>query len=655
MSLTDDSYEILKRVEQEGSRRRDSQGKRNKGVVNNFSTTQVGMAGLLKTAAEAAKFRVGVREDRDARRQSIVDVINRRDVVNSLPEKFRTPEALARLNATLPPEERIIDANAGEVGLSYLGNAFGLGGDIAARGVSAVGSGVASLGNALAPSWVERAGKALQDTPVVQDAASATGELLLDFSDKASSKISQITEAYPRTTENLGNTFNIASAGLGSGLISQGAKANKGAWAAGVRNYIDNFYTNDKPSVDPTKLENTLGKIALEYKGMSPNNKANRAMAGKRATGIMRWGAHGAASAIDSLFNPYSRGLYRDTAISRRGQKAVDNYLFKNEGKPSKRDTDKAVAQVIYNRHIIEQSDRKGEIGDPLFEIEDFANLQGYKPDTAANFISGANATKFEVSEGQGKGKKAIRTVKKPVPEKVLKTAKAKIDNAWGLPASSITRKIIFKEPSGGTSGNHYGDLASKHPAIRPIQEIIAGHKGKLSSKQFYEKLREVSQKDGGFKVNKTWEEAKRDGIWVQAGMGGGSIVEGGVNGLLKVLPNGKAIGFMSDVHDFLEKLPIVGKLLEKTLPRELLAVSGPMHMDIIGQKGGQSLLEKASKAGTKREGATPVARKDRPDDRQILDDYVAARPTTMGMLRGFDPYIGTGLLTANVGGQQEE
>lgn len=241
------------------------------------------------------------------------------------------------------------------------------------------------------------------------------------------------------------------------------------------------------------------------------------------------------------------------------------------------------------------------------------------------------------------------------MPEKVLKTAKAKIDNAWGLPANSKTRKIIFKEPSGGTSGNHYGDLASKHPAIRPIQEIIAGHKGKLSSKQFYEKLREVSQKDGGFKVNKTWEEAKRDGIWVQAGMGGGSIVEGGVNGLLKVLPNGKAIGFMSDVHDFLEKLPIVGKLLEKTLPRELLAVSGPMHMDIIGQKGGQSLLEKASKAGTKREGATPVARKDRPDDRQILDDYVAARPTTMGMLRGFDPYTGTGLLTANVGGQQEE
>ena len=83
MSLTDDSYEILKRVEQEGSRRRDSQGKRNKGVVNNFSTTQVGMAGLLKTAAEAAKFRVGVREDRDARRQSIVDVINRRDVVTA--------------------------------------------------------------------------------------------------------------------------------------------------------------------------------------------------------------------------------------------------------------------------------------------------------------------------------------------------------------------------------------------------------------------------------------------------------------------------------------------------------------------------------------------------------------------------------------------
>lgn len=574
-----------------------------------------------------------------ARQQSVEDVFNRIDAINSLPDKFKSPEALDRLNATLPREERLINANYGDAALSAAGNAVGMGSDVFGKALSTVGAMVTPnfLG---VDDMAAAAGEKIMST----DAAQATGEFILDFTDKNE-----------RLSENVGNVFNIVTAGMGGGLVKAGAEANKGAWAAGVRNYIDNFYGNDKTTVDPTLLEKTLGKIALEHKGMSVNNKANLARAGKKITGIMKWGAHGAASAIDSMFNPYSRGLYRDTAISRRGQKAVDKYLFKNNGDPERRDIDKAVAQVIYNRHIIEQSDRKGEIGDPLLEIEDFANLQGYKPDTTANFISGANATKFEVSEGQGKGKKATRTVKKPVPEKVLKTAKDKIDRAWGLPKDSPTRKIIFKEPSGGTSGNHYGDLASKHPAIRPIQKIIANHKGKMSSKQFYEKLREVSLKDGNFKVNKTWEEAKKDGIWVQAGMGGGSIVEGGINGLLKVLPNGKAIGFMSDVHDFLEKLPVVGKVLEKSLPRELLAVSGPIHMDIIGQAGGQTLLKRAGKVGTKREGATPVSRIDRPDERKILDDYVAARPSALGVARGFDPYIGSGLMAANTGGQQEQ
>jgi hypothetical protein len=601
-------------------------------------------AELLKDlAAGATKFREGVRKDRDARRQSIVDVINRRGVVNSLPEKFRTPEELARLNATLPPEERIIDATAGEVGLSYLGNAAGLGGDVAARGVSTVGSGVVGLGNALTPSWVERAGKALQDTELVQDAYANAGELLLDFSDKAEAKITEVTESYPRTVENLGNAFNIASAGLGSGLVSQGAKANKGAWSAGVKNYIDNFYGNDDKTVDPTNLEKTLGKIALQYKGKSTGNKADVATAGKKITGIMKWGAGGAAAAIDSMLNPFSRGLYRQTGISRKGQEAVDNYLFKNKGKPAQRDIDKAVGQVIFNRHILEQSDRKGDVGNPLFEIEDFANIEGYKADTLNTFIKGANATKFTTADGKTKR----------IREKDLVTAYNKINTAWGN-SPDPKRKLIFKEPSGGSSGNHYSDISRRQPAIKHIQDIIATHKGVLTPKEFYEKLRERSQSSGEFKINKSWEEAKKDGIWVQAGHRGGAIVEGGINSLLKVMPNGKAIAFMSDKHDFLEKLPIVGKVLEKALPRELMAVSGPMHMDLMGRRDAGNRLVKVGKKRKEHTKPSPVKRTDRPIDKKILEDYLAARPTSEGMLRGFDPYIGTGLLTANVGGQEE-
>ena len=557
------------------------------------------------------------------RQQAVQDVSNRRDVVNRLPEKFRTPEALARLNATLPPEDRIIDANIGEVALSGIGQATGALGDIVGGAAAALTPDALGIGETVA-----KATEAVMSTTPAQ----AATELVLDFSD-----------ANPRAAENLGNVFNVATAGVGGGLVKAGAAANKGAWAAGVKNYIDNFYTNDKPDVDPTKLEKTLGEIALKFKGQKIN-KSDTAMAGKRVTGVLNWGAGGAASALDSLFNPYSRGLYRDTGISRRGQKAVNDLLFKNKGKPTQRDKDKAVAQVIYNRHILEQSDRQGEIGKPLFEIEDFAASQGYKADTLSNFIKGANSTKFTTAEGKTKR----------VREKDLTTAYDKINKAWGNKPDP-KRKVIFKEPSGGSSGNHMSDVARRQPAIKHVQNIIAQHKGVLTPKQFYDKLRETSQKTGEFKVNKSWKDAEKEGIWVQAGHGGGAIVEGGINSLLKVMPNGKAIAFMSDKHDFLEKMPIVGKALEKSLPNEMMAISGPMHMDLMGRKDAGKKLEKAGKQARQHEKASPVKRTDRPVDTDILQDYVAARPTAGSVVRGLDPMTGTGLLASTTGGQQEQ
>ena len=511
--------------------------------------------------------------------------------------------------------------------MATAGQAAGFVGDV-------VGQGLSTVGDAITPDFlgVGKAGEAATQAIMSSAPAQAVGEVILDFS-----------EENPRTTDAVGNFFNAATLGAGGGILALGAKANQGAWAAGVKNYIDNFYGNDKKDVDPTKLENTLGKIALKYKNASTTDK-NVTMAGKKITGIMKWGAGGAASAIDSLLNPYSRGLYKETGISRKGQKAVNDLILKNKGNPSDRDLDKAVAQVTFNRHIIEQSDRKGEIGDPLFEIEDLANVQGYRPDTKANFRAGAKSTKFMTPDGK----------KVSTPVSVIDTAYDKINKAWGNKEDS-QRKIVFKEPSGGKSGDHLKDLAFKHPANKHIRSVIANHKGKLTTEQLWRKLKDISDKTGDFSITQSLNEVKKEGIWVQSGMKGTAVVEGGVNGLMKILPNGRAIGFMSDKHDFLEKLPLVGKFLEKTLPRELMAVSGPMHMDIMGTRWAEQALEKAGQPVVARSRNSPVKRQDRPDAQQILDDYVAARPSALGVARGFDPYTGSGLMAANTGGQQEQ
>jgi len=557
------------------------------------------------------------------RQQNVEDVAKRQALMNDprIPARFKTPEALARLNATLPPEERIVPANVGEVALSGLGQAAGMAGDIVGEGMAALTPDFLGVG--------EAAAKATQAVMSTAPAQAAT-ELVLDFS-----------EANPRTAENLANVFNVATVGAGGGLIKEGAKANKGAWAAGVKNYIENFYGNDKPDVDPTKLEKTLGEIALKFKGEKTTDK-NVALAGKKVTGLMKWGMGGAAAAIDSLLNPYSRALYKETGVSRKGQEAVNELLFKNKGNPSDRDLDKAVAQVVYNRHIIEQSDRKGELGNPLLEIEDFANVQGYAADTLDTFVKGAKATKFTTPEG-----KKIST-----PKPVLTQAYNRINKAWGNTADP-KRKVVFKEPSGGRSGDHLKDLAFKHPANKHIRKIIAEQEGTLSVEELWSKLKNISEKEGGFFVNDSLKDVKKNGLWVQAGLKGTAVVEGGVNGLMKVLPNGRAIGFMSDKHDFLEKLPVVGKILEKVLPRELMAISGPMHLDLMGTRWAEQALEKAGKPVVPRSKNKPVKREDRPEMEQVLQDYVAARPTAGGMLRGADPLTGAGLLAATADSEE--
>ena len=63
--------------------------------------------------------------------------------------------------------------------------------------------------------------------------------------------------------------------------------------------------------------------------------------------------------------------------------------------------------------------------------------------------------------------------------------------------------------------------------------------------------------------------------------------------------------------------------------------------------------MEKLGKARRKHEKASPVKRKDRPEDTKILQDYVSARPTAYGVARGFDPLTGTGLMAATTGNEE--
>jgi hypothetical protein len=136
--------------------------------------------------------------------------------------------------------------------------------------------------------------------------------------------------------------------------------------------------------------------------------------------------------------------------------------------------------------------------------------------------------------------------------------------------------------------------------------------------------------------------------------------VEGGVNVITKVMPSGRAISFISDVHDFLEKAPVVGKQLGKLLPETNLAVVGPLHQDVLGTKWAKKAKEKEGlKADDGRRGVSLDTDPTRRNPKEVLQDYVSVRPSAKGVAAETAKVTGRGMLTgglaANVSTEEED
>jgi len=444
----------------------------------------------------------------------------------------------------------------------------------------------------------------------------------------------------PKEYEQYANTFNILTLGKAGSLLKPDA-SNKGAWAAGQSNYINNFYGNDNAAIPATGLEQFAGKTALSAKGV-PATEANVEMAGKKLSGMASWAAKAPANVLDAVLNPYSRALYKETGISRRGQELVKEFI--NDPNVPAREIEKGLAQVVYNRHIVEQAGREGTLGRPLLDVEEFANVQGYRPLTKEVFRAGAEKTKTTTTSN-----KKTRVVN--TPEKDIDFAYGQIKNIWKIDADKNT-KIIFKQPSGGASGSHVQDIARKNPANKHIRNAVVsmqGNKGKVSVEKLFNELQERSKSKDFRLVTTNLEDAKKNGVWVTSGFVGSAVVEGGVNTLMKVLPNGRVIAFLSDKHDFLDKLPVINKVLEKRLPNDLLAVAAPIHLDLMNTKYGKKALEKAGERGVSRLKPSTVKRETTKSARDILNEYTKARPSIAGVAgEAVRPFAGLGMLSAS-------
>jgi len=70
-------------------------------------------------------------------------------------------------------------------------------------------------------------------------------------------------------------------------------------------------------------------------------------------------------------------------------------------------------------------------------------------------------------------------------------------------------------------------------------------------------------------------------GVWITYSTAGRGKVEGGVNVIVRVDPDGSLTAVVSDLHDFGDKIPVLNTMLDNTLPNQVVAVTPPMQTNV--------------------------------------------------------------------------
>lgn len=447
---------------------------------------------------------------------------------------------------------------------------------------------------------------------------------------------------------------------LVGGMLTKGAQkvipnsAMKGNWAGGTSNYIVGHYADPDKAKKPTLAEKAIGVPLLKAKKI-PVTDPRVQRVSRKVKGLADWGATGALGLVDSLLNPYSRALYGETGLNRRNQQLV----LKNLEEGTNRGIDKAMAQAIYGTYMPLQARRTGPLAPELQAISDYSNVQNSRKFSKEAFIEGANKASFTLSQ-DGKKTRKIAT-----PKKDLEFAYDYIEKAWKIDPENTS--IVFKRPS-GNSGEHLKDVAKKSPlnaAVRNVFLDLQAKNIKPTIENLFENLSQESirraeknkrlpeysdGREAGFKVlNPDIEHVKKNGLWLQSSFIGEAVVEGGVNVITKVLPNGRAISFISDVHDFAEKIPVVGPALGKLLPETNIAVVGPLHTDILGTKWADRKREALGLENPEKVKITEKKDPNIANAEEILRNYVNVRPSNLGVAAEIAKLTGKGMLTGSV------
>lgn len=462
-------------------------------------------------------------------------------------------------------------------------------------------------------------------------------------------------EGLPTPVYAAGNTLldlvadplNLVGAGLFTSGV-RGAKALAGANSlrgntlSAAPNYIDNFYTPSKTAV-PTKVDemimrnkgmlSALPKVGNKFSMLE--NVQDSANMRERVGSFVNWGVDAAQRGIEQTISPSARALYREQGITRTMQDVAEK--ARKSGVP--RDEAKAVAQAQASGTLIpDQAGRVGKVSQDVQDIERRSYLT--EPVKATE---GAYKNLIKDNKLQGTYEKSGKAA--PVTDKDLDVIDQHVRTVWkdrrGRSISETpTADIRIKNPGAGDqiTGSHMLDFRQKSKVFQTMNALY-----KKNPKPTVEETWSFIN-DSNLRLHsksKTLEDARKNGIWVTGSFSGNAITEGGVNFIAKVSPNGRVIAVVSDEHNFLEKTPVIGGVLEDALPNRSLSVTPPMLFDVKKTK----------------EAIKSPQPQDKKNVKQSLRNIEEATPDTKLLRQERKVNVGAGMVGAGMltGGNREK
>jgi hypothetical protein len=297
--------------------------------------------------------------------------------------------------------------------------------------------------------------------------------------------------------------------------------------------------------------------------------------------GTVQWGTEGLKNYVGGLFNPYTRAIYSDYGLSVPARKALQEYALD----PTDANRTMAMMQGLASSNIRRQAGNNTAI------VQDFSEDIAKR---SALMAKGQKSPYIDIGTDQGWYHKNVTRpfANRNVPEKNREQwiSRSDSDIIESVVGKSIkdpkNTKVIVKRPADKYTGHHYNDVLLRNPVFTDLANAMEdynyglGFDSRQQLKDVLEKF-QVTNKDGSKNFYIKYDNADdiaEKGVWIEMPITGSAKVEGAVNALVKIEPDGSVLGVMSDLHNYGEKLPGLREAQKVSIPKSVMAVTPPMR-----------------------------------------------------------------------------